>query len=505
LLSKKDSPEIDRLASMVQTLEGGGGLLVAVVDAAADAISLAAELSGRLGLAPPLIPVSATDLLVDASARTGQTAVMQVDANTSKTVLRGWNATRDLLVDECWLAVLVVTGREQARVRHEAPDFLAISSGEFQFGRARRLRHLLGPVQRTARAVRSQARIRQADLDRLLRPGRTRDEDYLLVLRQWNSFTPILSQRSPEPRGGGYYLNWRGTGVAIDPGHDFVHNLFGAGLGIADLNAVVLTHDHGDHTQDFESLLDLVYQFNCRADDRGDPPHRIGFYLNLSTFEKTARYFRGLPDTPVAEMLRPDKEVGIGPAPRLLRLQAAAAQHPELGNAHHAVSLRFTLRNQPAGPELVVAMTSDTGYHGGLAGLVAGAAVVVAHIGTVTEEEVRFGELYGKHLGLLGCFLLTDDVLGGAGKHAPLVVLSEFGEELLSSRRRLADLLADGAPAGSLNVVAADVGTRINLVTGGPCYLACQANTVTGEPCTQVARRTVRDQQDRLSQRCPGH
>ena len=92
----------------------------------------------------------------------------------------------------------------------------------------------------------------------------------LLVLRDWNSFSPLLRRElrdqdgpGPDERfGGGYFLAWKGHGIAIDPGVDFVTQLYRKGLSIADVDTVIVTHCHLDHTRDLESLVDLNYRHN---------------------------------------------------------------------------------------------------------------------------------------------------------------------------------------------------------------------------------------------------
>lgn len=97
------------------------------------------------------------------------------------------------------------------------------------------------------------------------------DENYLLVLRRYNSFTPALPRykRKDEGKvkGGGYFLHWGGKGIAIDPGFDFIQNLAKAGLRIGNVDAVVLTHGHNDHYIDLDPILSLLYEFNELTDE----------------------------------------------------------------------------------------------------------------------------------------------------------------------------------------------------------------------------------------------
>ena len=86
-------------------------------------------------------------------------------------------------------------------------------------------------------------------------------DNSLIVLRDWNSYSPLLrkelrkhdnseSDYGPDERlGGGYFLVWKGHGVVIDPGVDFVTQLYRKGFSIADVDTVVVTPlSLGSHT-----------------------------------------------------------------------------------------------------------------------------------------------------------------------------------------------------------------------------------------------------------------
>lgn len=85
----------------------------------------------------------------------------------------------------------------------------------------------------------------------------------LSVLRRWQSYNP----RVPHPgrrqvRGGGYLLIWNGRGVAIDPGFDFVANLYDQGYSLDDVDMIVITHAHPDHDDDLIALTSLLNEWN---------------------------------------------------------------------------------------------------------------------------------------------------------------------------------------------------------------------------------------------------
>jgi glyoxylase-like metal-dependent hydrolase (beta-lactamase superfamily II) len=87
-------------------------------------------------------------------------------------------------------------------------------------------------------------------------------DNFFWVLRRWNSYTPRMLTPTESNVGGGYFLHWKGKGIVIDPGFDFVNNFFNEGLVIDDVDSVIITHAHVDHCNDFESLLTLLFEYN---------------------------------------------------------------------------------------------------------------------------------------------------------------------------------------------------------------------------------------------------
>lgn len=90
----------------------------------------------------------------------------------------------------------------------------------------------------------------------------------LTVLRRWNSFTPALASSVNPSKGGGYFLYSQfkndSYGIVIDPGYDFLENLFSQGYRIGDIDAVIVSHAHPDHTDNLPSILSLFHELNGR-------------------------------------------------------------------------------------------------------------------------------------------------------------------------------------------------------------------------------------------------
>lgn len=90
----------------------------------------------------------------------------------------------------------------------------------------------------------------------------------LSVLRRWNSFTPALESSINPSKGGGYFLHFsyqdETLGIVVDPGYDFLGNFFSQGFKMGDIDMVLVSHVHPDHTNDFHSILSLFHEMNGR-------------------------------------------------------------------------------------------------------------------------------------------------------------------------------------------------------------------------------------------------
>lgn len=115
-----------------------------------------------------------------------------------------------------------------------------------------------------------------------------------VCLRRYSSFFPFVPRPSAfRSLGGGYLLRLHHKdeacpgpfGIAVDPGPDFIDNLYRCGFGLGDVNMVILTHDHPDHSVDLAPILSLMGYRMKHGDDTFKPP------------------VRGRPESPVRRML----------------------------------------------------------------------------------------------------------------------------------------------------------------------------------------------------------
>jgi len=317
------------------------------------------------------------------------------------------------------------------------------------------------------------------------------DLSFFLVLREWNSYTPALPAQEEADRGGGYFLRHGGEGIVIDPGYDFIDNFARAGGRLRDIQHIIVTHAHDDHTADLEALLMLFYRLrNPESSDVAmarEIPRDIRKNTQVSLYlsESVQRKFSGLLrlTDPMfrrnVTLSNPGKDEN-----QILRLNEKAtltvlpAYHDDVISREHAVGLCLDCDIDNGRVRRIV-FTGDSGLYPRLS-KVQGSAdqgepevddsegkalferykailgerkpdLLVAHIGSIKKQEFpsehfTYAELerhfkpsrrfYVNHLGLLGTLLLIYKLAPKA------VVISEFGSELKDIRIELVNCLA---------------------------------------------------------------
>jgi hypothetical protein len=90
-----------------------------------------------------------------------------------------------------------------------------------------------------------------------------------ICMRRYSSPFPLLPRPSAfRALGGGYFLRLHSNeggdddgayGVVLDPGVDFVENLYRSGYSLGDIDMIVITHDHVDHLGGLDPLLSLLH------------------------------------------------------------------------------------------------------------------------------------------------------------------------------------------------------------------------------------------------------
>jgi tetratricopeptide (TPR) repeat protein len=273
----------------------------------------------------------------------------------------------------------------------------------------------------------------------------TGDRKYTLdlaCLRRYSSFFPFLPRPSAfRAPGGGYFVHLREKGkkaepfgIAIDPGPDFIENLYRCGYGLADIHMIVLTHDHADHIASLDAMLALmgirmglgddtfkrkgkrlaivgnqsVYErygfFNDESEKSDVPPMPRIDAVKVLTFEQMEEITTLPPDERSEETREPE----ILLKPETLRIERVRSWGHADANGH--ISQAFMLRFGADNARSSILFTGDTGLPStfgedeagepqepqllapgkmSLRQAVEEADVVVAHLSSVPLRELR--------------------------------------------------------------------------------------------------------------------
>lgn len=115
----------------------------------------------------------------------------------------------------------------------------------------------------------------------------------VVCLRRYSSFFPFLPRPAAfHALGGGYLVQVReenskeSFGIAIDPGPNFLENLYRCGYALADIHMIVLTHDHADHIASVDALLALMATRGALGGGPFSNEERLAIVGNESVVER---------------------------------------------------------------------------------------------------------------------------------------------------------------------------------------------------------------------------
>ena len=237
----------------------------------------------------------------------------------------------------------------------------------------------------------------------------------LKTLHKWNSASPLYSRGLSQ--GGGYFLTLRSDrgdakGIAIDPGYDFFNILRDTGLGIADLDAIIITHDHDDHTESVEAILSLLAKHN---DYNREKRSKV---LDIFGSAGVLLKFHGLLSAtdPMGNkeinfnLLIPGNRIQHSGGAALIEkygfnLKINPAFHTELWTGQESsvgVVIETNIKTK-TGEALNIGITGDTRYAEGIGKNYSDCQVILLNIGSIEKEE---GKLLNQHLGMLGCHVI---------------------------------------------------------------------------------------------------
>ncbi len=324
------------------------------------------------------------------------------------------------------------------------------------------------------------------------------------VLRKWNSFTPIIGSGFRSSKGGGYFFKVGNKGIVIDPGFNFIENFMLEGHKFIEIDAILITHAHNDHTADLDSLLTLLHKYNddllgsyfeekkdsivdkvlesygySREDLRTDPSKKedvenkvnkryseskkvITLYITSGTFKKFASFF-ALKKSINYKVIIIDAEITNTIEIDGLRINVIRASHDDIMSDNSSVGFCFEYG------EFALVYSGDTGileieefYENLKTKLNNKKIALLANIGGFKDSEKMYYNgapnkkeiFYKNHLGRLGVARLVE-ILSPS-----LCIISEFGEEFSGYRIEIAKIFQEIYK--DTVFLPADIGLKLN-------------------------------------------
>lgn len=294
-------------------------------------------------------------------------------------------------------------------------------------------------------------------------------DNFLMVLRRWNSYTPTIPTGIDSNLGGGYFIRWCGKGIVLDPGFDFLDNFFDNGLVIDDIDAVIITHAHIDYCVDFESLLTLIFEYN----EKNDKKKKIDVFMNLGTIKKFLGWIsldEEGDNAKIKHIYPLEKGVSYSPEGYNLKITATDAVHNEILSKTYSVGIILDLYgvgDYTKSKPFKIGYTSDTGHSGHIEKQYEDVNIIISHLGSIEEDdfnpascdaEGNIADTEGNHLMLKG-------VISTIYKSkANLAIVSEFGEELGEHRKTIVKALNKVfLSKGMTRCFTGDIGLKIKI------------------------------------------
>jgi hypothetical protein len=314
------------------------------------------------------------------------------------------------------------------------------------------------------------------------------------VLRNWASYTTVelmrpLSRASSDNSthtGGGYFLWWQDWGLVIDPGLGFGGAYRAAGFVPRNICAVAATHHHIDHTGEMLPILTCVFEMNQEQSAPADAKSQVDFLLAPGAFDAFAGVVAYVPGVRSVQLLRPKESIELAlPGNATATVVAVKAKHRDLtGREDAAIGLRIDLASAD-GKRCSVGLSGDTRLVEETADAFRDVDLMIVHIGSIYKSDLgatpspsdllpsiletvkhpnlpRPPEPPSWHLGFSG----TAELLRQIKKHSkegwdPLVLVSEWGEELEPDRSEICKAVAQSADIGRVFPAAWNQGVAL--------------------------------------------
>ena len=282
---------------------------------------------------------------------------------------------------------------------------------------------------------------------------------YLIILKGFSSSTPFFYDALRERfhrnpiKGGGLFIKWRGNGIIIDPGINFVENMHLCDLNIDDVQTVVVTHNHIDHNGDLMIVDDLLAQMNRRAtlyadrdtiSSHGEETLQKHFKIHKMGELKNSQIY-----------LTDDKSV---------MAEYFETEHIIDDAGEYIKGVSYGLKITCGGDnseKISIGITSDTRYLKELPDILRDCRYIVANFSETSKEDYEGRTEKENHLGYSGCLKLIKECNEKSTLSEPFYIISEFWGGKGDVRREILRKLRENS--GYKRIIPGDIGMTFML------------------------------------------
>lgn len=268
------------------------------------------------------------------------------------------------------------------------------------------------------------------------RDFRLKNRSFMMILKGYSSSTPFFYPALKERfhnipiKGGGIYIKWCGTGIVVDPGINYMENLHMVGLGIKDIDIIIVTHNHVDHNGDLMTIDDLASQIGKKDIVLyTDKDTESDIFKRLVNFASDKRHGWDLTMGLTINIgSKKDIQVEAIPTKHIMTDSQNSQKSKYLENITFAI--KFSLKEN-GNTKVRIGYTSDTIYLNALSEAFWDCDYVIANISETDSKDYAGSKPKEKHLGYSGCLKLIRECLEkrehtARDRHIPKFIISEF-------------------------------------------------------------------------------
>ena len=286
-----------------------------------------------------------------------------------------------------------------------------------------------------------------------------------ICLKGFSSSTPLVNSVAFDSNsmGGGFFFNYNGVGIAVDPGISFVTLMHKNNIFIDDIDIVIVTHAHIDHNCDVASLSSLLYDYNrnlkARAKVYSDylgysesTGHTIEWFLDDTTLSNTRDILDKQPVHRLADLL---SHTHVTTTPTGATIEFSSIRTKHIKDCNDSFGLKLTFKS--AGDCSIWGYTSDTTYFNELDSYYAECDVLLLNISDIYIKDVARSKPKRSHLGFAGCRELIASV------QPRLALITEFCCTNGDYRFEIVRALREKIGHGKTLILPAEIGCKISI------------------------------------------